>query len=131
MTTKTTVSVVAMVGALALGVTGARAAEGAQRGQVSVAGAAGKVVVAGPVAFHAYSGFSGGTVYAARVVSGTDADCAQPLAGTDRPVEADKVLDFHVGAGQVACLETDTDRVLELLWHAQKDAPTPLTLARR
>jgi hypothetical protein len=112
--------------------TAAKAADAApQRGRVMVAGPAVKAVVAGPVAIHAYSGFEGGAMYAVRAVTGTDADCqGQPVEGTRASLPADSVIDFRVGAGQVACLETT--RGFELLWHAQKDAtPATMMLARR
>jgi hypothetical protein len=128
------ISALVMVSALAFGSATAQAAGGAKRGQVSVSGAAVKAVVVGPVAIHAYSAFSGGTVYAAPAVTGTDADCnAQPLGGTSTTLRADSVVDIHVGAGQIACLATNTVRPFELLWHASKDAPAaaPTMLARR
>jgi hypothetical protein len=112
--------------------TAAMAAEPApQRGAVVVPGAAVKVVVMGPVAIHAYSVDRGGAMYAVRAVTGTDVDCAgQAIEGTRASLPADGVIDFRVGAGQVACLETT--RGLELLWHAHQDAtPATTLLARR
>jgi len=112
--------------------TAAKAADAApQRGQVAVSGPAVKAVVAGPIAIHAYSGFSGGAMYAVRAVTGTDADCrGQAVEGTRASLPADSVIDFRVGAGQVACLETT--RGFELLWHAQKEAaPATTMIARR
>ena len=35
-------------------------------------------------------------------------------------------IDFQVAAGQVACLSA-TGRGIELLWHAQKDAPVAIS----
>ena len=134
-TTKTkTITTLTLLATLAFGSARADAAERTQRGQVSVTGVAVKAVVAGPIAIHAYSGFSGGTVFAARAVTGTDADCKQPLGGTSRALGADQIVDFQVAAGQVACLETNTDRPFELLWRAQKNAPaapSALAIARR
>ncbi len=127
--TKKTLSTLTVLTALAFGSASAHAADdmARTRGQVSVSSAAVKAVVAGPVAIHAYSGFSGGTIFAARAVTGTDADCkAQPLAGTAQTLRADSILDFQVGAGQVACLSTSTVRPLEMLWHASKTAPVML-----
>ena len=73
---------------LGLGAAAARAEGPAQRGQISVSGPSVRAVVAGPVAIHAYSGFSGGSVYAAPAETGTDADCkAQPL-GAPTPVRS-------------------------------------------
>ena len=132
MKTNKMLSALVMVSALSFG-TVAKAADSAPtRGQVTVSGSAVKAIVAGPVAIHAYSGFSGGTIYAARAVTGTDADCkASPVSGTATALRADGIVDFRVGAGQIACLATSTDRSFELLWHAQKDAPAPTMLASR
>jgi hypothetical protein len=111
---------------LGLGAAAARAEGPAQRGQISVSGPSVRAVVAGPVAIHAYSGFSGGSVYAAPAETGTDADCkAQPL-GAPTPVRADSMVELTVGAGELVCLVTTTSRPFELLWHVQKDAtPAP------
>ena len=134
-TTKTkTITTLTLLATLAFGSSRADAAERTQRGQVSVTGVAVKAVVAGPIAIHAYSGFSGGTVFAARAVTGTDADCKQPIAGTARVLGRDQVVDFQVAAGEMACLETNTTRPFELVWRAQKNAPaasTALAIARR
>ena len=100
-----------------------------QRGEVTVSGPAVRAVVAGPIALHAYSGFSGGAMYAVTSVTGTDVDChGQAVEGTRTTLPADSVIDFRVAEGQVACLETT--RGFELLWHAQKDAPASVMLAR-
>jgi hypothetical protein len=114
-----------LVAASLLVLAGAARAEGpAQRGQVSVSAPSVRAVVAGPVAIHAYSGFSGGSIYAAPADTGTDADCkGQPL-GAPTPVRADSVVELTVGAGEIVCLVTSTNRPFELLWHVQKDAPT-------
>jgi hypothetical protein len=123
MNTTKMLSTLVAVSALFLGATSARAAgsETASRGTVQAKGATSKVVAAGPLTFHAYSGFAGGTLYAAPAVTGTDADCrAVPAAG--RTVPADAVVSFHVDAGQVACLGTSGTRGFELLWHAAKEA---------
>ena len=134
-TTKTkTLTTLTMLATLAFGSAQANAAERIQRGQVSVTGVAVKAVVAGPIAIRAYSGFSGGTVFAALAVTGTDADCKQPISGTSRVLGADQLVDYQVAAGQVACLETSTDRPFELLWRAQKNTPatpSPIAIARR
>src|SRR4051812_46773508 len=84
-TTMKTLSTLTVLSALAFSSASAHAADDMAhtRGQVSVSSAAIKAVVAGPVAIHAYSGFSGGTIFAARAVTGTDADCkAQPINGS-------------------------------------------------
>jgi hypothetical protein len=97
--------------------TGAR-----RRGTVEVTGRAIKAVTVGPANLHGYSGFAGGAIFVARAGSGTDADCAAALAapGAARPTTlvADQVAQIQLGAGQVACLVTDTNRSFELLWHA-------------
>ena len=96
MNTNKILSALVMVSALAFASVANAADKAPTRGQVSVSGSAVKAVVAGPVAIHACSGFSGGTIYAAR-----------------------------------ACLATNTERAFEMLWHASKDAPAPMMLARR
>jgi hypothetical protein len=118
--------------ALCLGAATARAEGGAQRGQVSVKGPTVKVIVAGPVDIHAYSGFSGASIYAALAITGTEADCRAQAVRDETPVRADNILDFQVHAGEVACLATTTNRPFELLWHAQKAAPTmdPVMIAK-
>jgi hypothetical protein len=130
MTTTKTISALTLGAALFLAATSAKAND-AQRGQVSISGQDVKAVVTGPVAIHAYSGFSGGTIYATLAVTGTDADCkGQPIGGTETAVRADSVVDFQVPAGQVVCLATTTTRPFELLWHAQKYVPTaPIMMA--
>jgi hypothetical protein len=126
-----TISILAFVSALSLAAT-ARANDAAPtRGQVSVQGSAAKTVVFGPVAIHAYSAFSGGALYAVKSVSGTDADCQGKAEGARAELRADRVVDFTVGAGQVACLAASTARSFELLWHARKDAPAAETLLAR
>jgi hypothetical protein len=102
--------------------TSAHAAAGAdRRGTVDVVGRTVRAVTTGPALLHGYSGFSGGTIFVVPAVAGTDADCAAALAnsGGIRPVPlaADRVAHVTVGAGQLACLVTDTRRPFELLWH--------------
>jgi hypothetical protein len=92
-----------------------------RRGTVFAAGPTVKVVTAGPVVFHGYSGFPGGAIFLAPAVTGTDADCIATagqgaLVRTALPV--DRVAEISVGPGQVACLVTETKRPFELLWHA-------------
>src|SRR5262245_28311532 len=83
-----------------------------------------KVVVVGPARIHAYSADSGGVMFAAAAKSGTDADC-QANGGQSRTqevgVSAERMLDFEVRAGEVACLATTT-RGLELQWHRHAGA---------
>jgi hypothetical protein len=119
-----TISTLALVSALTFGGAVARAGEAPQRGEVLVDGPSVKAVVVGPMAFHAYSGYSGGALYIAPAVTGTDADCQVKEAERDTTdLQADVVVTFSVPAGQVACLVTN--RKLEVLWHARKDGPSP------
>lgn len=127
MKTNKMISALVMVSALAFGSAANAADRAPARGQTSVSAKAAKLVVTGPVAIHAYSAFSGGTIYAALAVTGTDADCkTQPANGT--AIRADRIVDFQVAVGQVACLSAGADRAIELLWHAQKDAPASSTV---
>jgi hypothetical protein len=124
-----TISILTFVSALTIGAASAHAdgaGASATRGQVSVQGASAKTVVVGPVAIHAYSAFSGGALYTVKAISGTDTDC-QKTGSNRTELGADKVVNFTVGAGQVACLATSTTRSFELLWHALKDMPAPTT----
>jgi hypothetical protein len=90
-----------------------------------------KAVVAGPVAVHAYSQFSGATVFVVAAVTGTDSDCAGARQGATS-LAADRAQTVTVGAGQLACVETTAARGSELLWHAQAErAAAPMMLARR
>jgi hypothetical protein len=92
------------------------------RGAVEVTGHAVKAVTAGPALVHGYSGFSGGQIFVAPIVAGDDTDCAAALAKQEvvsrTTLVADQMAYVPVGAGQVACLVTDTRRPFELLWHA-------------
>jgi hypothetical protein len=91
------------------------------RGTVAVTGRAVKAVTTGPALLHGYSEFSGGAIFVAPIATGTDADCATAVANGSRgakPLVADRVAYVPVGAGQVACLVTNTQRPFELLWHA-------------
>jgi hypothetical protein len=102
----------------------------AERGDVLVAGPSVKAVVVGPTAIHAYSAFSGGSMYTAPIVSGTDADCqAHAADGARSDLQADSVVTFTVGAGQVACLATTSKKSFELLWHTHQNAAAPTQLA--
>jgi len=93
-----------------------------RRGTVVATGHVVKAVTAGPALVHGYSDIAGGTLFLARAVTGTDADCSAALANHDAgvrtPLVADRVAQVSVGAGQIACLVTDTHRSFELLWHA-------------
>jgi hypothetical protein len=100
------------------GGTGIAMARGAniKRGIVEARGPVAKVVAVGPIALHAYSQNAGGSLYAAPAVTGTDRDCQVSTSAT--PVAADRIANFEVAAGQVACLKTTTNGAFELLWHA-------------
>jgi hypothetical protein len=93
----------------------------ANRGAMAVKGRTVKAVTMGPEKLHGYSGVPGGAIFVVDAVTGTDADCAAALAkGANllaTPLIADRVAQVSVGAGQVACLATDTQRSFELLWH--------------
>jgi hypothetical protein len=70
-----------------------------------------------------------------KAVARTDADCAAALANhavRPAPLVADRMAYVPVGAGQVACLVTDTQHPFELLWHAfaTDGAPTYLACAK-
>jgi hypothetical protein len=127
---KTNSMILALLASLSLaGAAQAQEVSAPSRGTVQVQGQAAKAVVAGPVAIHAYSAFSGATLFVVNAVSGTDRDCAAgATAGTS--VAADRVQTFTVGAGQIACVATTATHGSELLWHAQKDAAQPMLLAR-
>ena len=118
---KTIALVFALASALFVHAPKANAHAADKRGTVEVTGHAVKAVTVGPVLVHGYSGFSGGAIFVAPAIVGTDADCAAALAShaaRPTPLVADHMAYVPVGAGQVACLVTDTQRPFELLWHA-------------
>jgi len=120
-TMKTIALVFALTSALLVHAPKANAHAADKRGTVEVTGHAVKAVTTGPGLVHGYSGFSGGALFVAPVVAGTDADCAAALANhavRPTPLVADRMAYVPVGAGQVACLVTSTQRPFELLWHA-------------
>jgi hypothetical protein len=120
-TMKTITLVFALAAALFARAPRADAHRADKRGTIEVTGQAVKTVTAGPALVHGYSVFSGGAIFVAPVVAGTDADCAAALANhgvRPMPLAADRMAYVPVGAGQVACLVTDTQRHFELLWHA-------------
>ena len=129
---KTNSMILALVSALSLaGVAQAQEASSPMRGSVAVQAQASKAVVEGPVAVHAYSQFSGATVFVVATVTGTDLDCtgARQVATV---LAADHAQTLTVGAGQLACVETTAARGSELLWHAQAErAAAPIMLAGR
>ena len=124
---KTNKMILALVSALSLAGAArsaqAQEAAGPSRGTVQVRGQEAKAVVVGPVAIHAYSGFSGTNVYLVAAVSGTDKDCAGARSGSTTSLAADHVQTLNVGAGQVACVETSAAHGSEILWHVQSDRP--------
>ena len=132
---KTNSMILALVSALSLagtaGVAQAQEASSPTRGSIAVQAQAAKAVVEGPVSVHAYSQFSGATVFVVASATGTDKDCAGArLSATS--LSADRAQNLVVGAGQLACVETSAARGSELLWHAQADrAAAPMMLARR
>jgi hypothetical protein len=100
------------------------------RGTVQVDGPIAKAVVAGPVAIHAYSAFSGATLFVVRVVTGSDRDCAGARASATASVAPDHMQTLTVAAGQIACVATTAAAGSELLWHATKDrAVSPVIVA--
>jgi hypothetical protein len=108
----------------------AHAGEG--RGQVQVPASTAKAVVVGPTAIHAYSEFSGAKLFVVEAVTGTDRDCQAGASKAGATVLAgDHVETLTVRSGQIACVASTGARTVELLWHAQKDAPAPTMLARR
>ncbi len=130
-----TISILLFVSSLTYGCAGSQLGQAAapRHHAVLAHGASATQVVAGPSAIHAYSGFSGGSLFTARMVSGTDADCQAPAPSPERSeLPADRVIDFEVGSGYVACLATTTPRGFELLWHERRgrSAPTTIALAR-
>ena len=108
-TMKTIALVFALASALFVHAPKANAHAADKRGTVEVTGHAVKAVTVGPVLVHGYSGFSGDEDGAAALAS----HAARPT-----PLVADHMAYVPVGAGQVACLVTDTPRPFELLWHA-------------
>ena len=125
-------TILSLVSFLALGFAGvAHAGEGAARkGQVNVAPAAAKAVVAGPAVVKVYSGFSGAKVFVTTAAA-TDADCTAAVArAAATPLAADHVELVSVGAGQVACVASAA-RSVELLWRVQSATPAPAMIAKR
>jgi hypothetical protein len=91
----------------------------AGRGAVEVTGKAVRAVTVGPALVHSYSGFSGGSMFVAPLITGTNADCSAGLKTSSRvlPLIADRVAVLAVGPKEIACLMTDGPRSFELLWH--------------
>ena len=130
-----TISILLFASSLTYGCAGTQIGQAVapRRHAVLAYGTSVKAVVAGPSAIHAYSGFAGGSLFSAPIVSGTDSDCqAPPPRGERSELPADRVINFEVGAGYVACLATTTPRSFELLWRDRRDrsAPAALALAR-
>jgi hypothetical protein len=115
-------------GCASTGQLAARTAEPApQRGSVIAKGPAARAVLVGPAAIRAYSQDAGGALFAAPAVSGTDGDC-RAATGARASIPRDRVIDFQVGAGQVACVAGHGERDFELLW---RSSPRPVRLASR
>jgi hypothetical protein len=131
---KTSSMILALVSTLSIAAARpARAQEASmpKRGTIEVQAQAARAIVAGPVAIHVYSAFSGATLFVVDAVTGTDRDCAGARAAVGASLVADRVQTLTVGIGQVACVATTAAHGSELLWHVQKDAPaaSPLMLA--
>jgi hypothetical protein len=90
-----------------------------QRGTVLINDGSVKAFAAGPAVVHAYSQDRGGKVFAVAAQSGTDADCARGRAVAPSTLAADSVQIVTLAPGQVACIETDSKRAYELLWHSR------------
>jgi hypothetical protein len=134
-TMKTISLALALAAALFVHAPKANARTADKRGAIEVTDHAVKAVTTGPVLVHGYSEFSGGAIFVAPVVAGTDADCAAALANPSvrpTPLVADRMAYVPVGASQVACLVTATQSPFELLWHAfaTEGAPTYLASAK-
>ena len=101
-----------------------------KRGEMLVQRGAVKAVVTGPVSIHAYSAYSGGTLFVADAVTGSDRDCqvASHVAAGE-PLLAGRVQAMKVGVGKVVCLATLGNRGVEMLWHAKEDASLPVLFA--
>jgi hypothetical protein len=126
-----TIKILALALSLSFGFA-AIAHAGETRGQVQVTAAAAKAVVAGPTAIHAYSAFSGAKLFVVQAVTGTDRDCQAGAANAgNASLAADRVETLMVRSGEIACVASTGERSIELLWHASKDAPAPVMLARR
>lgn len=94
------------------------------RGQVVLHAESARVVVAGPDTIHAYAEVSGGAIYAAPAVMGTDADCRCGARTSEAALAGDRVVTFVVGSGQVACVASARADGLEVLWHSAHPADT-------
>jgi len=94
-----------------------------QRGTVLVSNGSVKAFAAGPAIVHAYSGDHGGKVFAVAAQSGTDADCTRARAVAPSALAADSIQVVTLAPGQIACVETDSKRNYELLWHARMATP--------
>jgi hypothetical protein len=118
MTTKTKRWVVGLL--ISMAAAGCAGSNGiTQRGTVMVNSGAVKAFAAGPAVVHAYSQDQGGRVFAVAAQSGTDADCTRARAVAPSVVAADSIHVVTLAVGQVACVETDSRRGYELLWHAR------------
>jgi len=100
-----------------------------QRGTVTINSGAVKAFAAGPAVVHAYSQDRGGRVFAVAAESGTDDDCARARAVAPSALAADSIQVVTLAPGQVACIETDSRRNYELLWHARPATPEETAVA--
>jgi diguanylate cyclase (GGDEF)-like protein len=78
-------------------------------------------LVAGPVMLHADASTPGWRVYLAHAITGTDLDCAamqDAITPAVRIQGGEKILALEVPTGSIACVVSDGNRSVEILWHA-------------
>jgi hypothetical protein len=93
-----------------------------RHGTIVVRQKAVRAIATGPTLLHVYADTSGGTIFVTPFAAGGDGDCSGPAADAlsrAAPLTADRVLILSVGPGEVACLETTSDKWFELMWHAR------------
>jgi hypothetical protein len=78
---------------------------------------------------HAYSQDRGGKVFTAQAIDGSDADCARARMLAASALGAERVEVVTLSAGQIACVEAQSRRGYELLWHARPASPEELAVA--
>jgi hypothetical protein len=105
------------------------------RGTVTMAGPLTRAVLRGPAVVHAYASTSAPSLFAAPLVSGTDADCrAQPGgAHAITPGAEDYArLTLTVQPGEVLCITTTSRRHADdVLWHAHRGSRDEGAMALR
>lgn len=88
---------------------------------VDIRGPLTKAVVTGPVEIHAYADASGGAMFTAPLVTGTDGDCrvgGGDLAPGATALRPDNVIVYRVPEGRIACVANSDKGTFELLWHS-------------